>query len=162
MLNEINQLQQISNQIFDIVSIVQTIAEQTNLLSLNASIEAARAGEHGKGFAIVAEEVRKLSEQTKHSVTNVSSLISGTKLQVDKISGYIVSVEELAESGMVSTNEADVFFHEIVESIGTSKNQSEKVEREMNEISVAVEEISNAVSQLSLSAEQLSQLTADL
>lgn len=162
MLNEIYQLQQISNQIFDIVSIVQTIAEQTNLLSLNASIEAARAGEHGKGFAIVAEEVRKLSEQTKKSVTNVSSLITGTKLQVDKISGYIVSVEEIAKRGMDSTNNAHVFFHEIVESIYSSKNQSEQVEAEMKEIALALEEISNAISHLTHSADHLSQLTAEL
>ncbi|WP_179884886.1 globin-coupled sensor protein [Bacillus sp. AFS015802] len=162
MLHEIHQLQQISNQIFDIVSIVQTIAEQTNLLSLNASIEAARAGEHGKGFAIVAEEVRKLSEQTKKSVTNVSSLINGTKLQVDKISGYIVSVEETAKSGMDSTNKAHVFFQEIVDSIYFSKNQSEQIETEMKEISLAVEEISNAISHLTISADQLSQLTAEL
>ncbi|CAN7390091.1 protoglobin domain-containing protein [Rossellomorea sp. LjRoot5] len=162
MLKEIGQLQHISNQIFDIVSIVQTIAEQTNLLSLNASIEAARAGEHGKGFAVVAEEVRKLSEQTKKSVTNVSSLINGTKSQVDKISGYIVSVEETAKKGMDSTNQAHIFFHEIVESIYSSKSQSEHVETEMKEISLAVEEISNAISLLTTSADQLSQLTAEL
>ncbi|MGG4168099.1 globin-coupled sensor protein [Rossellomorea vietnamensis] len=162
MLKEIDQLQHISNQIFDIVSIVQTIAEQTNLLSLNASIEAARAGEHGKGFAVVAEEVRKLSEQTKKSVTNVSSLINGTKSQVDKISDYIISVEETAKKGMDSTSRAHIFFHEIVESIDSSKSQSEKVEKEMKEISLSVEEISNAISHLSISADQLSQLTAEL
>jgi heam-based aerotactic trancducer len=162
MLNEIYQLQQISNQIFDIVAIVQTIAEQTNLLSLNASIEAARAGEHGKGFAVVAEEVRKLSDQTKSSVTNVSSLISGTKHQVDKISTYIISVEELAKNGMDSTNKAHNFFEEIVESIGSSKSQSEQIEVEMKEISLAVEEISNAISHLTISAEQLNRLTSEL
>ncbi len=162
MLKEIHQLQQISNQIFDIVSIVQTIAEQTNLLSLNASIEAARAGEHGKGFAVVAEEVRKLSDQTKSSVTNVSGLISGTKEQVDKISRYITSVEGLAKTGMVSTNEAHVFFEGIVDSIDQSKVKSEKVEGEMKEISCAVEEISQAISQLAQSADKLSNLTTEL
>ncbi len=162
MLKEIHQLQQISNQIFDIVSIVQTIAEQTNLLSLNASIEAARAGEHGKGFAVVAEEVRKLSDQTKSSVTNVSGLISGTKEQVDKISRYITSVEGLAKTGMVSTNEAHVFFEGIVDSIDQSKVKSEKVEGEMKEISWAVEEISQAISQLAQSADKLSNLTTEL
>ncbi|MGR3764386.1 protoglobin domain-containing protein [Rossellomorea sp. NS-SX7] len=162
MLKEIQQLQQISNQIFDIVSIVQTIAEQTNLLSLNASIEAARAGEHGKGFAVVAEEVRKLSDQTKSSVTNVSSLISGTKEQVDKISRYITSVEKLAKTGMNSTNEAHVFFDGIVDSIDHSKLKSEKVEGKMKEISLAVEEISQAIAQLAQSADKLSDMTTEL
>jgi heam-based aerotactic trancducer len=162
MLKEIHQLQQISNQIFDIVSIVQIIAEQTNLLSLNASIEAARAGEHGKGFAVVAEEVRKLSDQTKSSVANVSGLISGTKEQVDKISRYITSVEGLAKTGMSSTYEAHVFFEGIVDSIDQSKIKSEKVEGEMKEISWAVEEISQAISQLAQSADKLSNLTTEL
>lgn len=162
MLKEIQQLQQISNQIFDIVSIVQTIAEQTNLLSLNASIEAARAGEHGKGFAVVAEEVRKLSDQTKSSVTNVSGLISGTKEQVDKISSYITSVEGLAKTGMNSTNEAHLFFDEIVDSIDHSKVKSEKVEGEMKEISLAVEDISHAIAQLAGSAEKLSDMSTEL
>ncbi|WP_064093400.1 globin-coupled sensor protein [Rossellomorea aquimaris] len=162
MLKEVRELQLISNQIFDIVSIVQTIAEQTNLLSLNASIEAARAGEHGKGFAVVAEEVRKLSDQTKSSVANVSGLISGTKEQVDKLSTYINSVEGLAKTGMNSTNEAHVFFEEIVGSISSAKNKSEKVDGEMKEIECAVEEISNAISQLASSADQLSDLTTEL
>ncbi|MCA1053824.1 globin-coupled sensor protein [Rossellomorea aquimaris] len=162
MLKEIHQLQQISKQIFDIVNIVQTIAEQTNLLSLNASIEAARAGEHGKGFAVVAEEVRKLSDQTKNSVTNVSGLISGTKELVDRISSYITSVEDLAKDGMDSTNEAHVFFEEIVEQIERSQLKSSKVEGEMKEISFAVEEISQAVTQLALSADKLSDMTTEL
>ncbi|MFD2682321.1 methyl-accepting chemotaxis protein [Bacillus seohaeanensis] len=162
MLSEIHLLQQISNQINEIVTIVQTIAEQTNLLSLNASIEAARAGEHGKGFAIVAEEVRKLSDETKNSVSNVSQLIEGTKDQVDKISTYIESVEKLAENGMTSTNEANEVFEGIVQSILHSKQQSEKVEIEMNEISGVIKEISAAVSQLAVSADDLSHLTNEI
>jgi heam-based aerotactic trancducer len=162
MLSEIHLLQKISNQINEIVTIVQTIAEQTNLLSLNASIEAARAGEHGKGFAIVAEEVRKLSDETKNSVSNVSQLIEGTKDQVDKISTYIESVEKLAENGMTSTNEANEVFEGIVQSILDSKQQSEKVEIEMHEISGVIKEISAAVSQLAVSADDLSHLTNEI
>jgi heme-based aerotactic transducer len=78
---EIKHLEEFSSEIKEVLDIVKGIANQTNLLSLNAAIESARAGEHGCGFAVVASEVRKLSEQTKLSVSNVTDLI---KKQIHK------------------------------------------------------------------------------
>src|SRR5690625_7787013 len=72
----INSLQETSEQINEITQIITDIAEQTNLLALNASIEAARAGEAGSGFAVVAEEIRNLSEETAVSASNINELIS--------------------------------------------------------------------------------------
>lgn len=78
-----NHLSERSKQITDIVKVISEISNQTNLLALNASIEAARAGEHGKGFSVVAEEVRKLAENTKSSTEDIVNL---TKKIEDQIS----------------------------------------------------------------------------
>lgn len=150
--DEINRLNDSSKEIEKIVSSIGEIAEQTNLLALNAAIEAARAGEAGRGFSVVAEEVRKLAEQTSYSSSQISELI--LNIQTD-ISNAVKSMElnniEVDESVEI-VNNSSRSFSEILEEINNVANQIEEVTRltkEVTDNSVSVKDNFHIVTDLS-------------
>ena len=113
----INSLKEASKEIIKVVQVVTEIADQTNLLSLNAAIEAARAGEFGHGFAVVAEEVRKLAEQTKTSLQEVNNLAATLESQMNTAVESISSSRAKVNQGAMVVKETTGSLRNIVERI---------------------------------------------
>ena len=109
---EIQELEQSAQQIHNIVKTIKDIAGQTNLLALNAAIEAARAGEQGRGFAVVADEVRKLAERTTHSATEVSDIIGKLSGMVQQVAA---TMDVVVQKVNVTREEAGKTAHTIEE-----------------------------------------------
>ncbi|WP_051556565.1 methyl-accepting chemotaxis protein [Alkalihalobacterium bogoriense] len=134
--SQINELGDKSKKVGSIISLITGIAEQTNLLALNAAIEAARAGEHGKGFAVVADEVRKLAEQTAHSSGEINLLIDEIQAGIKDSVHSISSVKTAVHDGIHYVDQASVTFSDIVTAV-------ENVTTQVHEIATAIDTINS-------------------
>ncbi|PEA75525.1 chemotaxis protein [Bacillus wiedmannii] len=155
IITDTRELLDISNKINEIIDIVKSIAEQTNLLALNAAIESARAGEFGKGFSVVAGEIRKLSEQTKESIYNVTKLVEKTNKQIIHVSSSVEQISSLVSEGTDSMHATDQYFQEIVKDMSNSKDQNKKIENELEVISQVMKSIQDDSSKMALTADSL-------
>lgn len=151
----VTKLHQSSGEIQRVVAIVQEIAEQTNLLSLNSAIEAARAGEHGRGFSVVSQEVRKLSEQTKQSVLNIQELIEKSNSYVQLVFTSLESVKNAVLEGAAKARETNDVLENITSSSVSSFTRTQEVQDQIHELITAVEEIGKSVEVVTESAEKL-------
>ncbi|WP_238322872.1 methyl-accepting chemotaxis protein [Gorillibacterium massiliense] len=145
----IGQLEEQSKEIGEIVTIIKGISNQTSLLALNASIEAARAGDLGRGFSVVAEEVRKLSEQSKESTDRISALIEDIQLGAGKAVDYIARSTEETKKGLAVTQKADTKFVEILNSAQFVNSRVMDISASTEEMSASTEEVTSMTSQLS-------------
>ncbi|MBO6514425.1 MAG: methyl-accepting chemotaxis protein [Phycisphaerales bacterium] len=165
----INTLGQKSQMIGEIIAVINDIADQTNLLALNAAIEAARAGEHGRGFAVVADEVRKLAERTTEATEEVSQSILGIQTETESAVTLIEAGSERVGKGVDLASQAGEALRSIVDGSKGVQGMVQDIAAAANEQTAAADEIARAVeginsvtSESSVGASQASQAASDL
>jgi len=164
----VSNLGMMSKEIIGIIQTITGISNQTNILALNASIEAARAGEHGKSFAVVAEEIQKLAEQTKTAVGNIGSIIHEVVENTDAAVCAMDKNVVLTQSGMEniqkvnetssfitsSNEELVVQIHAIDETASVIREKSDEASENMKRISNNTQQNCNAVEHVSAASQE--------
>lgn len=152
----IKQLSKQTIEIENITRVITDITEQTNLLALNAAIEAARAGEHGKGFAVVADEVRKLAEQSKFSATQIVNLTMNIQSDTRNVEQAVSESLKNVEHGVQIIEDAGTAFSTIVSAVQTMSGQIEEISAATEEISASAEQVVASVQEIAAHANQSS------
>ncbi len=162
MHEKISELVRLANEVDKIVNSVQSIANQTNLLALNAAIEAARAGEHGKGFAVVADEVRTLADDTKQNLVGMKKFVSEIHLAAD-------GGRESINRTLASTNQMDDKIESVsktvadnIDMLNSVMNNVEHINYAMKDIQYAAENINSAMETSSHNAETMALMTQQI
>ncbi len=165
----IEELGKSSDQIGAIIQVINEIADQTNLLALNAAIEAARAGEHGRGFAVVADEVRKLAERTTSATNEITNMIqriqedtSGAVIAIEKGKSEVEKGKSLAGDARIALNEIIANTDEVASLINHLAAASEEQNATSQQISSNIELINNVTQQATESTEQISRAAENL
>ena len=151
---QIARLEQQSERINSVVAVIKEVADQTNLLALNAAIEAARAGEQGRGFAVVADEVRKLAERTTLSTREIGSTITEMQSSAQSAVQGMQAMVEKVEAGVSSAENAN----QSIQAIGTSSRQAVGM---VSDISDAIREQSMASNSIAHQVEQIAQMSEE-
>ena len=150
----IGSLAELSKKIGDIIGIINEIADQTNLLALNAAIEAARAGEHGRGFAVVADEVRKLAERTTGATSEVSGIIREIQNKVRSAVSSIDKVSAKVDRGVDLSSKAGTELQSIVKGV-------EQLQLMVQQIAAAIDEMSATSDAISKDIESISGVSTE-
>jgi methyl-accepting chemotaxis protein len=152
---QVDGLDELSHRISSVVQVIREVADQTNLLALNAAIEAARAGEQGRGFAVVADEVRKLAERTSASTEQITTTIADIQTRTRSVSAGMRQVVERVASGATLSREAD-------QSIESIRSGTSEVFAAVGNISALIKEQAESTREIVHRIDMVSNGTADL
>ena len=158
---EIDKLNDISNNIGQIIISINGVAEQTNLLALNAAIEAARAGEAGRGFAVVADEIRKLAEQTNRETKKIEGLIDSIQNSVEKVKESGEGVKTKVDEGLKLSKLAEVSITQISELTDKNALEINDIVTSVKEQSAASQEITIAISTITNNSTEIETLSVE-
>ncbi|HET7776405.1 MAG TPA: methyl-accepting chemotaxis protein [Azospira sp.] len=173
---QIGELEHESAKISNIVGVIKDIADQTNLLALNAAIEAARAGEHGRGFAVVADEVRKLSERTALSTGEITQMVDSIQHSTRQVVAGIGSGVGAVENSVTNAQQAGATIAQLQDmarrvaqiigdvdvALREQSSASTEVARKVEEIATHAEETNAAANETSRAADTLDRVAGDM
>lgn len=145
MSGEIDRCQKLTNQIGDISSMVKDLASQTNMLALNAAIEAVRAGEHGKGFGVVAEQIRKLADQSKSSADSINTLVADIQTAISSTIRVTDEGTLTVQSGVDITTETADAFQGVAEAINQIFLLNQEISLTAKQQALAIQQVVSAM-----------------
>ncbi|MFB2518030.1 MULTISPECIES: methyl-accepting chemotaxis protein [unclassified Lysinibacillus] len=144
-VKKVENLNEQSAEISKLVSVIDDISNQTNLLALNAAIEAARAGEHGKGFAVVADEVRKLAEQVQFSVTDIATIVQRIQGETGNVTSALQTGYEEVKRGTAQLDETNETFEKISDAVGDMIVNISTISTNLNQLAQNSETINASI-----------------